>query len=96
MKIPSELDGAKVIQYTKNVVSNDFGFVLYQEESTKKKVKITGIAIAKYEDGEGFYLFSCDLNWQVIGDYFFFSLDEAIKDASDGFGVKKNDWLYNR
>ncbi|RHW41966.1 hypothetical protein D1B31_04790 [Neobacillus notoginsengisoli] len=92
MKIPNELDGAKVIQYTNNVPSNDYGIVLYEEESTKKEVKITGIAIAKYEDAEGFNLFSCDLNWQVIGDYFYFTLVEAINEACDGFGVKSNDW----
>lgn len=95
MNSPSELDGAKVIQCTNNINPNDFGVVLYEEENPKKEVKITGIAIAKYEDGRGYYLFSCDLNWQVIGDYFFSSLEEAINEASNGFGVKENDWLYH-
>jgi hypothetical protein len=57
-------------------------------------VNITALTIAKYDDGEGYYLFSCDLNWNVIGDLFFYSLEEAETYACRDFGIEEKDWHF--
>jgi hypothetical protein len=57
-------------------------------------VNITAVAIAKYEDGEGYYIFSCDLNWTVIGDLYFFSLEEAETYAYKDLGIEEKDWHF--
>ncbi|CAG7658302.1 hypothetical protein ACFQI7_37010 [Paenibacillus allorhizosphaerae] len=75
MTAPIELDGAKVLLYTDNKSSNDFGYVYYQED--EKTVVITALAVAQYEGSEGYYLFSCDQEWNVVGDTLHYSLQEA-------------------
>lgn len=57
MKVPELLDGAKVLLYTENKASNNFGFVQFPD----KTVIITGMAIARYENSSNFYLFDCDM-----------------------------------
>ncbi|QOR67319.1 hypothetical protein IM538_04040 [Cytobacillus suaedae] len=92
MNIPDELDGAKVIQYTKNSTQNEFGVVniISEDNEVIDVCPITALAICKYSDGNGYYLFSCDLNWEVVGDTFHYSLEEAI-DFAD---VKETEWLF--
>lgn len=92
MTPPAELDGARVIAYTSNNESNNFGFVRYEEEDgAYNDVIVTGMAIAKYDEGNGFYLFSCDVEWNVIGDTFHDSLNEAIECAD---GIATSNWIY--
>jgi len=78
---PIELDGAKVLYFTDNKSTNDFGYVYYQEDG--KKVIIIALAITQYEGSDGFYLFSCDLEWNVIGDTIHDSLQEAKECATN-------------
>jgi hypothetical protein len=92
---PNELDGAKVIKCSTNITSNDFGYVEFNDENARY-VYITAVAIAKYEDGEGYYIFSCDLNWTVIGDLYFFSLEEAETYAYKDFGIEERIGIFNR
>lgn len=56
--VPPLLDGAKVLIYTANEHCNNYGYVLFEDEN--KKVGITAFAVAKYDGGRGYYLFSCD------------------------------------
>lgn len=73
MKVPRELDGARVIEYTMNSVENQFGVVgiLSDKGNVIDELQITDMAICQYEGATHFYLFSCDLNWEVIGDFDF-------------------------
>jgi hypothetical protein len=87
------LDGAKVIKCTTNIKSNDLGYVEFNEEHAIV-VNITAVAIAKYKDGEGFYLFSCDINWKVIGDLYFYSLEKAKAYACKDLGIEEQDWHF--
>jgi hypothetical protein len=48
------------------------------------------------EDGEGYYLFSCDLNWTVIGDLYFYSLEEAEAYTYKDFGIEEKDWHFQQ
>ncbi|MCM3631636.1 hypothetical protein M3194_30545 [Paenibacillus glycanilyticus] len=76
MTVPIELDGAKVLYYTDNQITNDYGYVFYQEH--EEKVTVTALAIAQYDGDNRFYLFSCDVDWNVISDTLHDSLQEAI------------------
>ncbi|WP_159888735.1 hypothetical protein [Paenibacillus puerhi] len=94
MTLPAELDGARVIGYTSNNKSNNFGFIRYEEEDgTSNDVIITGMAIAMYDRDKGYYLFSCDIEWNVIGDTFHNSLNEAIECAKVSDGIAESDWI---
>jgi uncharacterized protein with WD repeat len=93
--IPDELDGAKVFKYTSNSLSNKFGTVrtINEKKETIVEIPITAMAICKYEGSEEYYLFSCDLNWEVIGDFQFDSLKEAMEIAKNSDNVKYEDWI---
>jgi hypothetical protein len=81
MYVPSELDGAKVILHTDNKKSNDYGFVIYEDHEEV----VTALAIAKYDNDENYYLFDCNLDWEVIGD----TLHSAIDDAKSCAEISK-------
>jgi hypothetical protein len=93
--IPNELDGAKVIKYTSNSLSNKFGTVriINEKKETIDEIPITAKAICKYEGSQEYYLFSCDLNWEVIGDFDCDSLKEAMEIAKNSNNVKYEDWI---
>jgi uncharacterized OsmC-like protein len=95
MVIPDELDGAKVIRYTSNSISNKFGTVriINDKKETIDEIPITAKAIGKYEGSKEYYLFSCDLNWEVIGDFDCDSLKEAMEIAEKSNNVKYEDWI---
>ncbi|MEW9122686.1 MAG: hypothetical protein AB2421_08230 [Thermotaleaceae bacterium] len=93
--IPDELDGAKVIKYTSNSLSNIFGTVriINDKKEIIDEISITAKAICKYEGSNEYYLFSCDLNWEVIGDFDCDSLKEAMEIAYNSNNVKYDDWI---
>jgi hypothetical protein len=80
MQVPPELDGAKVLLYTENKLSNNFGFLQYPNGHQEF---FTGLAIAKYnnEREDDYYLFSCDPRWKVLWDTLHPSIEEAKKFA---------------
>lgn len=90
--IPRELDGAKVIMYLENRESNNFGFVRYEDHDEI----ITGIAITKYENDHWYYVFDCDLNWNVIGDTLHYSMDEAIECVKNSYNIKEKELIWKR
>ncbi|NBI28145.1 hypothetical protein [Chengkuizengella marina] len=94
MVIPHVLDGAKVIQYTSNSVSNKFGTVgtINEKDEIIDELLITAMAICLYEGSDEYYLFSCDLNWEdVIGDID--SLKEVREIAKNSFNVNYENWI---
>lgn len=95
MIIPSELDGAKVILYTRNSISNSYGTVgqLTDKNEIIDEIPITAMAVCKYEGGKGYYLFSCDLNWEVVGDFDYDTLEKAKEGAKFHHNVKDEDWF---
>ncbi|WNR46852.1 hypothetical protein [Paenibacillus roseipurpureus] len=92
MNVPAELDGAKVIMYIENDKRPFLIMKFEEDDGSQKEVPITRMAIAKYENGKGYYLFLCDMNWEVQNDFDFDSIEEAIHCASKSFEVKINDW----
>jgi len=92
MEIPETIGEAKVISY--NIV---FGHL-----STGKTTHVVGnqipddfygLAICKYPNDRGYYLFYCNGNWEAITD----TWHETIEDAKDQgeyeyFGIEDN-WV---
>jgi hypothetical protein len=95
MKIPSELDGARVILYTINSPHNKYGTVgiINENNEVVDEIPITAKAICQYEGSKEFYLFSCDMEWEVIGDMDYYSIEEAKESARLSNGVKENEWI---
>ncbi|SFA99846.1 MULTISPECIES: hypothetical protein [unclassified Bacillus (in: firmicutes)] len=96
MEIPSELDGAKVIHITKNSLENRYGYVGIVDDSRNliDKIYITAVAICQYDGSKECYLFSCDLNWDVIGDIDYDTIEEAKESAVNNHNVKEEDWIF--
>jgi predicted double-glycine peptidase len=95
LNAPNELDGAKVIVYTKNTPNNNYGTVDSIDENNVVlgEKNITALAICKYANCEECYLFSCDSHWEVIGDTFHNTIAEAKSWAKISFSVNELDWI---
>lgn len=94
MNAPQELDGAKVIKQTKNDTAERIGVMFFEEkDGSTIEISITGLAIVKYEDENGFYLFMCDQNWEVQDDFLVNTLEEAMEWAEKSFDVSEKDWI---
>lgn len=54
-----------------------------------------GLAIARYgrdsNDGD-VYLFYCDESWETANDCCYSTIEEAISEAANQFGVRRSDW----
>ncbi|PJZ65558.1 hypothetical protein CH371_11500 [Leptospira wolffii] len=71
MKIPENLDGAKIIEYS---IGGGFGIVNDEEFG---EIEIFALAICSYNGDSEIYLFSCDRSLNVISD----TLHDTIEDA---------------
>jgi len=94
MNVPNELEGAKVIKYTQNDENQKLGLMFFEEQDgSMLEISITALAIAKYEDENGYYLFMCDQNWEIQDDHQLESVEEAISWAEKNFDVNEEDWI---
>ena len=91
MGIPLELDGAKVLKYTRNDTAKQLSVMVFEEDSSTREVPITALAIAQYDKDDSYYLFLCDKDWEVQNDFLLDTIAEAIS-CAEGFGVFKEDW----
>jgi len=87
-KPPPAIDNAKVLRVA------DLSDIL----ATGKTRHVVGgrvvegfaaLAIARYERGEGVYLFYCDAEWKVITDTYHDDIDGAVAQAEFEFGRLK-------
>jgi hypothetical protein len=82
---PKLLDGAKVLQVASLTGIKPTGatrhFVKGEQISS-----FVNIALARYEDQSGIYLFYCDEDWNVITDTYHSTVDDAIGQAEYEFG----------
>jgi hypothetical protein len=73
---PNELDGAEVLLWA---YSPEKPFFIMRYTNGGEYCPIHGFAICRYKGADTFYKFSCDLNWNVLGD-----MDAAnIKEGTD-------------
>ncbi|QVK16901.1 hypothetical protein KHQ81_08285 [Mycoplasmatota bacterium] len=76
-QVPIKLDEADVLYFTGNKKANHFGYVHYDDH----KENITALVISTCGHND-YYLFSCDINWNVISDTLHHSVEEAMDCAS--------------
>jgi hypothetical protein len=84
---PKELDELRVIF----VAACPTGFVV-QDESSGEDTEICFGAVAGDTEGRGLYLFSVNENFEVIGDWFFDDIEEAMLAEQNYSGITKDDW----
>ena len=73
---PNYLDNAKVLEHTEK---GHFGFITdYNESNTPVVKEICYYAICHYEvDGDGYYIFSCDNQFDVLNDSLLYSVAQC-------------------
>ena len=89
MIAPSELDGAKVLLYIENMPTNTLGYVQFPDHNET----VTALAIAQYDGDNSYYVFDCDINWEVIGDTLHASLNDALECAKNSFNLDGHPWI---
>ena len=75
-----ELDNAKILMLSNK---GHYGSIKIIDESDNEfgEIKVCYLAICKYKDDKGVYLFLCDENMSVEQDSLFDYIDEAIISA---------------
>ncbi len=76
---PDELDGAEVIFWAYSPIV-PFFIMEYSDGAPYKSIH--GFAICRYPGDSKFYMFSCDHEWNVTGDFDADSIEEAQQDAN--------------
>ena len=74
---PKKLDNANVLYYTPK---DNYGYIYYDNGEIAEHIKY--LAICKYANQkEGYYLFKCDEDYEVVGD----SLEESMRVANSSY-----------
>lgn len=84
--------GAKVILYT-SVEEREATGKTEHTHIGKSANPTVGLAICKYENEDGYYLFGCDLNWESGTDTLHESVEEAIEQAEWEYGDLSGAWM---
>ena len=90
---PSNLGGAKVLMYS--VLDGR------QRPTGKCRHSVAGalvagfafLAICQYEGDDGFYLFYCDDQWNVVTDTLHFTMDQAMEQAEFEYENASGTWV---
>ncbi len=94
MEALQELDGAKVLKHTKNDSTQKLSRMFFEEkDGSTIEIAITALAIAKYEEESGYYLFMCDQDWNVQDDHKLESVEEAFAWAEKHFDIVEKEWF---
>ena len=91
MSAPKRIDGANL--QLLNVLTdehNPTGFTTHYAEGFEF---LDRLAICKYEQDPGYYLFYCDSKWEVLNDTYHDSKEIAIKQAELEFRGTEETWF---
>lgn len=77
---PTELDGAKVLYYTPQ---GDYGRIEYPNGEIADYYRY--LAICKYIKDNGFYLFCCNENYEVVSDWPEEDIESCMKVAASSY-----------
>ena len=86
---PRTLDGYEVLRW----VARQHPFYSIEEDGSARGV--VAMAICRYtkEQGPRVYLFKCDAEWDVIADWDYDSVEEAMVAAAAN-GVHEDEWSH--
>lgn len=91
--IPSHIDSAHIIEYTHLTSANTpTGSVRHTTGGVELKT-FHGLAIGKYDDESGVYLFYCDADWNALTDTWHADLLSARAQAAFEFNVAEEQWI---
>ncbi|MBQ4282936.1 MAG: hypothetical protein IJB96_03300 [Lachnospira sp.] len=78
---PDVLDGAKVLYFTPK---DDYGVMYDTLGNVVAHFKY--LSICKYDNSEGYYLFDCDENYEVVSDSVWESIEMCMSVARSSYG----------
>ncbi len=92
--IPSQIDGASVVCYTRIDHRHRFTGNTRQIVGGRLIGALAGLAICQYQEESAFYLFGCDCDWKVVTDTWHQSIEDAKAQAEFEYeGVEKT-WIF--
>ena len=90
---PSIVGGARVVCYTpidqRHVKTGNTVHLTGRDETEGPR----GLAICQYDDEDGYYLFSCDQEWQSLSDTWHQALDDAKDQAEFEYKGTSQSWI---
>lgn len=81
---PETLDNARVLFWARSE-AEPFGAIHFTTGGIAHLIH--GFSICRYVEGGPVYRFSCDLNWEVVQDADYPSIEEAMASATQLFGI---------
>jgi hypothetical protein len=85
MAVPSHIDGAEVLQVAFLDGVKPTGATRHVVNGAEAG-DFAALAIARYEQAQGVYLFYCDDAWQTVTDTYHETVDGAIEQARREYG----------
>ena len=85
---PDRLDNASVLFYT---AKGQYGKMYYTNGDVASEYSY--LAICKYENCDGYYLFKCNQDYEVEADSLWDSIDECMRIAQTGCEYKTIEWI---
>ena len=89
---PDVVGGAKVVLYASLEGKKATGRTEHIHIG-KSVNPTTGLAICKYDNEDGYYLFGCDLNWESVTDTWHETVEDAIEQAEWEYGDLSGAWV---
>jgi hypothetical protein len=91
-KPPRELDGAEVLLWAIRRRGLFHTIPQGADPTGEGVISIPAMAICRYADGDRYYLFKCDWNWEVVFDWDAESVDEAREIAATHAEEETVEW----
>ena len=86
-----QIDGAKILSYNNINFGNIRTGATLHVGISNDNIKI--LAIGKYDEDPGYYLFYCDNNLNVLNDTYHNTIDEAKEQAEFEFTNSNKTWI---
>ena len=92
IKVPAMLDGAVVLRTARLFPAAHTGNTRHAVAGEAGQAT-SRLAIARYPDQSGFYLFYCDAAWSVLTDTWHESVEAAVAQAEFEYTGSSNAWI---
>ena len=91
---PDTIDGAEVVCFVRlDPVRHRYTGSTVLREGGREQRWFHGLAVARYKNDDGVYLFYCDRKWETDNDSLYSSIDDALEEATRQFEVAPSDWV---
>jgi hypothetical protein len=91
-KVPALLDGAVVLRAARLFPAAHTGKTRHEVAGEPVK-PASRLAIVRYPDESGFYVFYCDAAWSVLTDTWHESIEAAVAQAEFEYTGSSNAWI---